>query len=89
MDGLQSDLSHHHRVEYASPTFGQPSTAAVADVCSSPSFQEFRNSLQTFCPKLASHATFERDYALLLAAALPAPAAAPLPCLAPVKTSLH
>ena len=44
MDGLQSDLSHHHRVEYASPTFGQPSTAAVADVCSSPSFQEFRNS---------------------------------------------
>ena len=44
MDGLQSDLSHHHRVEYASPTFGQPSTAAVADVCSSPSIQEFRNS---------------------------------------------
>ena len=30
--------------EDASPTFGQPSTAAVTDVCSSPSFQEFRNS---------------------------------------------
>ena len=51
MDRLQSDLSHHHRVEYASPTFGQPSTAAVADVCSSPSYQEFRNSgMSALCP---------------------------------------
>ena len=32
------------RAETARPTFGQPSTAAVADVCSSPSTQEFRNS---------------------------------------------
>ena len=37
--------------EYASPTFGQPSTAAVADVCSSPSYQEFRNSgMSALCP---------------------------------------
>ena len=49
--------------EDASPTFGQPSTAAVTDVCTSPSFQEFRNSgirndfPLTICVNLLGHAT--------------------------------